>query len=319
MVHPPISPSRESNQPPGRNRLSRTAATVTTTVLFATAVLAACLAAQPANAAAPAQSADSGTQTGPIAGLRVALVVGNSNYKHVAALSNPSNDAELMARTLKGLGFKLIGDRAQVDLDKRAFDDIVQTFGSELSGAGVALFYYAGHGMSVNGENYLVPISANPQKESDLSFQMIATTAVLREMQDSGARLNIMILDACRNNPFAAVDCAPRAAASLRCWTCPRARSYPTRPSRERLPVTATERIAPTPLRLPKSCLNLERISCGRSMTLDSRSPRIPAKHRSPGCQTRPSGAISTSRPMPPHPPVRLRRPQIRTPFLAID
>jgi len=57
--------------------------------------------------------------------------------------------------------------------------------------------------MSVDGENYLVPISANPQKESDLSFQMIATTAVLREMQDSGARLNIMILDACRNNPFA--------------------------------------------------------------------------------------------------------------------
>ena len=93
---------------------------------------------------------------------RIALVMGNSAYQNVARLDNPRNDAALMADTLAGLGFTLIGGRAQLDLDKAAMDGVVQNFGRQVQGADVALFYYAGHGVQVSGSNYLVPVSANP-------------------------------------------------------------------------------------------------------------------------------------------------------------
>ena len=133
---------------------------------------------------------------------RIALVVGNSRYQNVAPLNNPRNDATLMAETLRGAGFTLVGNRAQLDLDKTGFDRAVQDFGSQLIGANVALFYYSGHGMQIRGENYLVPISANPTREADVDFQMLNVALVLREMEGSGTKLNIVILDACRNNPF---------------------------------------------------------------------------------------------------------------------
>jgi hypothetical protein len=135
---------------------------------------------------------------------RIALVVGNSHYQNVAPLNNPGNDATLMAETLRSAGFALVGNRAQLDLDKAAFDRVVQDFGKELSGANVALFYYSGHGMQIRGENYLVPVSANPTREADVDFQMLNVALVLREMEGSGTKLNIVILDACRNNPFLA-------------------------------------------------------------------------------------------------------------------
>jgi Caspase domain len=133
---------------------------------------------------------------------RVALVIGNSAYVHVPRLSNPVNDAKLMAETLRGLGFTLVGNGAQLDLDKDHFDRVVQDFGSQLQGADVGLFYYAGHGVQVRGANYLVPVGANPVKEADVDFQMLDTNLVLRQMESAGARLNLVILDACRNNPF---------------------------------------------------------------------------------------------------------------------
>jgi uncharacterized caspase-like protein len=133
---------------------------------------------------------------------RVALVVGNSTYQNVTQLDNPRNDATLMAETLSGLGFTLIGGRAQLDLDKAALDVDVQNFGRQIQGADVALFYYAGHGVQVNGSNYLVPVGANPTREADVDFQMVDVNLVLRQMQGSGTRLNVVILDACRNNPF---------------------------------------------------------------------------------------------------------------------
>lgn len=133
---------------------------------------------------------------------RVALVIGNSAYMHVPRLANPANDAELMAETVRGLGFTLIGNRAQLDLDKRAFDSAVQAFGSQLQGADVGLFYYAGHGVQVRGANFLVPVGANPTKEADVDFQMLDTNLVLRQMESAGTKLNLVILDACRNNPF---------------------------------------------------------------------------------------------------------------------
>ena len=73
---------------------------------------------------------------------------------------------------------------------------------AKLKGATAALFYYAGHGMQIDGVNYLVPISANPNKASDAPLQMVVADAALNQMQDGGARLKIVILDACRNNPF---------------------------------------------------------------------------------------------------------------------
>jgi hypothetical protein len=133
---------------------------------------------------------------------RVALVVGNSSYQAVPKLDNPANDAKLMAETLTRLGFLLVGGSAQLDLDKAGFDHAVQAFGSALQGAEVGLFYYAGHGVQVRGANFLVPVNANPTREADVDFQMLDVALVLRQMESSGTRLNLVILDACRNNPF---------------------------------------------------------------------------------------------------------------------
>ncbi|MEC9369654.1 MAG: SUMF1/EgtB/PvdO family nonheme iron enzyme [Pseudomonadota bacterium] len=133
---------------------------------------------------------------------RVALVIGNSAYKHIPSLPNPANDARLIADTLKGLGFDLTGGGARFDLDKASLDRSVQEFGRAIQGADVALFYYAGHGVQVRGHNYLVPVAANPAREADVDFQMLDANLVLRQMEGSGARLNVVVLDACRNNPF---------------------------------------------------------------------------------------------------------------------
>ena len=135
-------------------------------------------------------------------GRRVALVVGNSAYQNVPQLNNPSNDARLIADTLQRLGFVLIGGSAQLDLDKVVFDKIVRSFGRQLQGADVGLFYYAGHGLQVHGANYLVPVDANPTREADLDFELEDVALVLRQMEGSGTRLNLVFLDACRNNPF---------------------------------------------------------------------------------------------------------------------
>src|ERR1700691_2988270 len=133
---------------------------------------------------------------------RIALVIGNSAYQNVAQLDNPKNDAALMARTLKDLGFTLIGDGAQINLDKAALDKAIQSFSQQLQGADVALFYYAGHGVQIRGTNYLVPVNANPTREADVDFQMVDVNLVMRQMHSSGTRLNLVMLDACRNNPF---------------------------------------------------------------------------------------------------------------------
>jgi TPR repeat protein len=137
-----------------------------------------------------------------LADKRVALVIGNSAYKSVNPLENPKNDAKLMAETLRSLGFTLVGGAAQLDLDKSGIDHAVQNFGDLLQGADVGLFYYAGHGLQVRGANYLVPIDANPTREADVDFQMLDTSLVLRQMESAGTKLNVVILDACRNNPF---------------------------------------------------------------------------------------------------------------------
>ena len=91
---------------------------------------------------------------------------------------------------------------AQLDLDIDQFRHVMQDFGNALQGADVGLFYYAGHGIQVHGANYLVPVGANPSRESDVDLQMLDSNVVLRQMEGAGTKLSMMLLDACRNNPF---------------------------------------------------------------------------------------------------------------------
>lgn len=133
---------------------------------------------------------------------RVALVIGNGAYQHLPRLANPVGDAELMADSLKSVGFELVGGKAQTDLDRAGFERAVREFGAALSDGAVGLFYYAGHGVQVQGANYLVPVSANPTTGADVDFQLIDANTVLKAMASGRSGLNIVIFDACRNNPF---------------------------------------------------------------------------------------------------------------------
>src|ERR1700677_2904589 len=133
---------------------------------------------------------------------RVALVIGNSAYKAVPRLSNPDAAAKLMSDTLLSLGFFVVGGGAQLDLDKASFDDALQKFKAELIGADVALFYYAGHGVETHGLNYLAPVDAHPLEEADIFTQMVGMPDILDQLEKSGTRINLVLLDACRDNPF---------------------------------------------------------------------------------------------------------------------
>ncbi len=133
---------------------------------------------------------------------RVALVIGNSAYRTVPALANPAADARLMSDTLLSLGFFVVGGGARLDLDKTGFDEALREFGKALTGADVALFYYAGHGVETHGLNYLVPVDAHPADEGDVFAQMTGMPGILDQMEKSGTRINLVLLDACRNNPF---------------------------------------------------------------------------------------------------------------------
>jgi TPR repeat protein len=133
---------------------------------------------------------------------RVALVIGNSAYRTVSALPNPAADAKLMSDTLTTLGFFVVGGGAKLDLDRKGFDDALREFDNALEGADVALFYYAGHGVETHGLNYLVPVDAHPANEGDVFEQMTGLAGILERIEKSGARINLLLLDACRDNPF---------------------------------------------------------------------------------------------------------------------
>ena len=132
-------------------------------------------------------------------GKRVALVIGNSEYKHTPRLENPKNDAAHMAAQLKKLGFVVMEGR---DLDKAAMDRTVRDFAEALGGAQVGLFFYAGHGLQVGGQNYLVPIDAKLTTASAIDFEMVRLELVHRTMERE-VSTNILIMDACRDNPLA--------------------------------------------------------------------------------------------------------------------
>jgi len=132
---------------------------------------------------------------------RIALVIGNSDYK-VSGLPNPVNDARLMTHTLRNLGFSVLHEE---NASQRKMKFAINRFGDHLERAGknaVGLFYYAGHGIQVDGRNYLIPIDANIQNEKDVDVEAVTADAALAQMNYAGNNLNVMILDACRNNPF---------------------------------------------------------------------------------------------------------------------
>jgi formylglycine-generating enzyme required for sulfatase activity len=134
---------------------------------------------------------------------RIALVIGNSNYKgDLPKLPNPTNDAELMTATLKKLGFTVIESR---DADLNQMTKAIRDFSNKLSSAGsqaVGLFFYAGHGLAIDGENWLIPVNAKIEKSADAEFEAIKASKVLDQMAFAENSLNIIILDACRNNPL---------------------------------------------------------------------------------------------------------------------
>jgi hypothetical protein len=130
---------------------------------------------------------------------RIALIIGNSVYQNTAELRNPKNDAADMAATLRRLEFEVIEGH---DLDKRAMERLIRQFGIKLSGADLALFFYAGHGVAIGGQNYLVPTDARLASEGDADFEGIPLALVLKQMERE-AKTSIVLLDACRDNPLA--------------------------------------------------------------------------------------------------------------------
>lgn len=133
---------------------------------------------------------------------RIALVIGNSSYKNVPALDNPKNDATLIGQSLARLNFSvtILTDATQKQM-KRA---IIKYF-KALREAGpdtVGLIFYAGHGVQVDGQNYLIPIDAKIKHESDIELEAVSASNLLGGMKHIGNRLNIILFDACRNNPY---------------------------------------------------------------------------------------------------------------------
>ena len=135
---------------------------------------------------------------------RIALVIGNGGYTGTAPpLANPPADARLMTRALEASGFEVF---ELIDADQRQMRNAIREFGIRLDDAGddaVGLFYYAGHGVQVGGANYLIPVGAHIEREPDVKVEAVDADSVLGEMNFAGNRLNFVILDACRNNPYA--------------------------------------------------------------------------------------------------------------------
>lgn len=129
---------------------------------------------------------------------RVALVVGNSGYKHATALRNPNNDAADVAEMLRKLDFEVL---VGTDLDQQGFAKTIEQFARDLEGADIGLFFYAGHGLQMNDKNYLVSINARLENEFLISSETIELDQIVRLME-SKAPTNLVFLDACRNNPL---------------------------------------------------------------------------------------------------------------------
>jgi caspase domain-containing protein len=137
---------------------------------------------------------------------RVALVIGESAYRAVPSLPNPANDARAISKLLTDSGFEVT---TASDLSQREFNQKVGDFTAEIAARGpdtVALVFYAGHGLQVDGENYLVPVDVDPKREADIPLQAVRLNDILNTLNSVPTRMRILLLDACRDNPFPALN-----------------------------------------------------------------------------------------------------------------
>jgi uncharacterized caspase-like protein len=150
---------------------------------FAAALLAICLASPSA-----------------LAGKRVALVIGNSNYQNVVALTNPANDAAAIAEMFRKAAFDVVDSRR--DLKSQEMRRALRDFGDKARGADIAVIYFAGHGLEVDGNNYVVPVDAVLERDADVEDEAVSLNRILLAAEPA-TQLRLVILDACRDNPFA--------------------------------------------------------------------------------------------------------------------
>jgi len=137
---------------------------------------------------------------------RVALVVGQSAYRAVAPLPNPANDAKAMAQLLGEAGFEVV---TAADLSQNDLRRTVGEFAARIAAKGpdtTALIFYAGHGIQVDGENYLIPVDVDPKRETDIPLQAVRLNDLLNTLTSVPSKMRILLLDACRNNPFPEIN-----------------------------------------------------------------------------------------------------------------
>ena len=135
-------------------------------------------------------------------GRRIALVIGNGDYQYpdnLPKLANPTNDAQDIAEALRGFGFEVIERKNQT---LEAMNQTIAEFGSRIGGSEAALFYFAGHGIQVKNQNYLMPVNAKIDSEAAVPYQGVDMNRILDEMDNARSAVNIVMLDACRNNPI---------------------------------------------------------------------------------------------------------------------
>src|SRR5258706_2567524 len=130
---------------------------------------------------------------------RLALVIGNAHYQNVGPLKNPVNDARAIASSLRNLGFEVLESE---DVNQAQMKQAINAFGQKLKDYDVGLFYYAGHGVQSKGVNYMVPVEAELKNEEQIEFDCVAADRVLAFMDAAATKVNLIVLDACRNNPF---------------------------------------------------------------------------------------------------------------------
>ena len=187
---------------------------------------------------------------GAVRKTRVALVIGNADYKYGGRLANPVNDASDFANVLRTLGFEVIEGR---NLDKRGMDEKIAEFARKLDKAGTGLFFYAGHGIQVDGVNWLIPVDARveggdlrPERAAAVKTASINVTQVLSKME-AEQRVNLIFLDACRDNPFGRSTGSgqPRASRPFRTRSARSLRSPPNRTTWLSTATAATARSRP--------------------------------------------------------------------------
>lgn len=149
--------------------------------------------------------------TSAFAERRVALVIGNGGYRQLPKLDNPRNDAEDMARELGNLGFEVVGG---VDLDHSGFVRALREFERRTRTATAAVFYYAGHGIQVDNENYLVPVDAEIGSKSDIYLSLLSMSDIIAQFNEN-VRTGVIVLDACRDDPFVALRTSGRSAVPI--------------------------------------------------------------------------------------------------------